>query len=183
MPCTRSTWLPIWTKTITSVSCVRVAFVWHSSFRQRWTIPSPWSPMPSSKTWSKWIAGETSFSTLEYMNTEKIESFLRRRRVPNFDGVFSIDSLPDRPRLLVCNTDTSDGPGRHWVCISVERGRGEFFDSFGCRSDEKFERYMERHCSSWTFNDRQLQSVVSRFADTIASIIARFVVEVSTCAR
>ena len=66
MPCTRSTWLPIWTKTITSVSCVRVAFVWHSSFRQRWTIPSPWSPMPSSKTWSKWIARETSFSTLKY---------------------------------------------------------------------------------------------------------------------
>jgi len=97
------------------------------------------------------------------MNAEEIESFLRRRHVPNFDGVFSIDTLPDRPRLLVCNTDTSDGPGRHWVCISVERGRGEFFDSFGRRPDEKFERYMERHCSSWTFDDRQLQSVVSRF--------------------
>ena len=67
------------------------------------------------------------------MNAEEIERFLRRRRVSHFDGVFSIDTLPDRPRMLVCNTDTSDGPDRHWVCISIERGRGEFFDSFGRR--------------------------------------------------
>jgi len=58
------------------------------------------------------------------MNAEEIEQFLRRRSVPHFDGVFSIDTLPERPRLLVCNTDTSDGPGRHWVCICIEHGRG-----------------------------------------------------------
>jgi len=97
------------------------------------------------------------------MNAEEIERFLRRRSVPHFDGVFSIDTLPDRSRLLVCNTDTSDGPGRHWVCICIERGRGEFFDFFGRRRNETFERYMNRHCSSWTCNDRHLQSVVSRF--------------------
>ena len=62
------------------------------------------------------------------MNAEEIERFLRCRRVPHFDGVFSIDTLPHRPRLLVCNTDTSDGPGRHWVCICIESGRGGFFD-------------------------------------------------------
>ena len=54
------------------------------------------------------------------MNMDEIEEFLRRRRVPNFDGVFSIDTLPDRPRLLVCNTDPSDKPGRHWVAIYVD---------------------------------------------------------------
>jgi len=77
------------------------------------------------------------------MNTDEIEEFLRRRRVSNFDGVFSMDTLPENPRLLVCYTDTSDRPGRHWICIYVERGRGEFFDSFDRRADEKFERYID----------------------------------------
>ena len=45
------------------------------------------------------------------MNTQEIDRFLRQR-LPDFDGVFSIDTLPERPRLLVCNTDPSDEPGR-----------------------------------------------------------------------
>jgi len=93
------------------------------------------------------------------MNTDEIERKLSRR----IDGVFSIDTLPDKPRLLVCNTDPSDKPGQHWVCIHVEDGRGEYFDSFGRRPTTLFERYLNRHCCSWTFNDRQLQSVVSKF--------------------
>ena len=35
--------------------------------------------------------------------------------------------------------------------------------SFGRRPTENFERYLNRHCSSWTFNRRQLQSVISKF--------------------
>jgi len=38
------------------------------------------------------------------MNLDEIDCFLRAR-VRDFDGVFSIDNLPDDPRLLVCNTD------------------------------------------------------------------------------
>ena len=93
------------------------------------------------------------------MNSDEIERFLSRR-LTDFDGVFSIDTLPDRPRLLVCNTDPSDKPGRHWVAIYVDDdgNRGEFFDSFGRRPDDVFERYMNRHCSSWIFNGRQLQA-------------------------
>jgi len=98
------------------------------------------------------------------MNTREIESTLRGC-VKNFDGVFSVDTLPDEPHLLVCNTDPSDRPGRHWVCIFVddENGRGEFFDSFGRGPDTLMERYMNGHCYSWSYNRRQLQSVVSRF--------------------
>jgi len=36
-----------------------------------------------------------------------------------YDGVFSVDTLPSMPRLLVCNTDPSYMPGRHWICIYV----------------------------------------------------------------
>ena len=75
------------------------------------------------------------------MNTDEIDHILRRH-----------DTLPEKPRLLVCNTDASDKPGQHWICMHFENGRGEYFDSFGRRSTANFERYMNRHCSSWTFN-------------------------------
>ena len=49
------------------------------------------------------------------MNTEEIDRILRRH-VRDFDGVFSADTLSEKPRLLVCNTDASDKPGQHWIC-------------------------------------------------------------------
>jgi len=96
------------------------------------------------------------------MNSIETEHVLRRH-VVDFDGVFSDDTLPNKPRLLISNTDPSDKPGRHWICIYIKDGRGEFFDSFGRRPSVVFERYLNRHCSFWTFNQRQLQSVVSKF--------------------
>ena len=96
------------------------------------------------------------------MNAKEIDRFVSRR-VKDFDGVFSVDTLPDRPRILVANTDPSNEPGRHWVCIRIEGGRGEFFDSFGRRPNALFGRYLNRHCWLWTYNDRQIQSVTSKF--------------------
>jgi len=97
------------------------------------------------------------------MNTEEIERVLRRLCVGDFDGIFSADNLRENPRLLVVNTDSANRPGRHWVCMCVDEGYGEYFDSFGRPPTANFERYLHRHCSSWTFNSRQLQSVISRF--------------------
>jgi len=96
------------------------------------------------------------------MNSDEIDRFLRAR-VRDFDGVFSIDTLPDDARLLVCNTDPFNKPGRHWIAIYIRDGRREFFDSFGRRPNIDFELYMNRHCVSWNFNDRQLQSIISKF--------------------
>ena len=82
------------------------------------------------------------------MNSVEIDRFLRPR-LRHFDGVFSIDNLPDDPRLLVCNTDPSDKPGRHWIAIYVDDdGRVDFFDSFGRRPIHYLERYMNRNCLS-----------------------------------
>ena len=97
------------------------------------------------------------------MNTEDIDRLLRRVCAKDFDGVFSADTLPENPRLLVVNTDPAHSPGRHWVCMYVDDGYGEYFDSFGMPPTANFERYLNRHCSSSTFNRRQLQSVISRF--------------------
>jgi len=57
------------------------------------------------------------------MNSDEIERFLRAH-VRDFDGVFSIDNLPDDHHLLVCNTDPSYKPGRNWIAIYIEHGRG-----------------------------------------------------------
>jgi hypothetical protein len=62
------------------------------------------------------------------MNTVDIDTLLNAdsicRRI--FQGVFSIDTLSSKPRLLVCNTDPSTKPGRHWAAIYVsEDGCGE----------------------------------------------------------
>ena len=38
----------------------------------------------------------------------------------NFQGVFSADTLPINPRLLVCNTDPSTKLGDHWIAVHVD---------------------------------------------------------------
>jgi hypothetical protein len=100
------------------------------------------------------------------MNTIEIEAFIAgdQQCAAVFQGVFSVDTLPSTPRLLICNTDPSYEPGQHWIAICVDdRGIGEFFDSFGRRPTADFKRYMDEHCSYWTFNSRQLQSIISSF--------------------
>jgi len=96
------------------------------------------------------------------LNSDEIDRFLRAR-VRDFAGVFSIDNLPDDLHLLLCNTDPSNKLGRHWIAIDIDDGRGEFFDTFGRRPNIDFKRYMNRQCVSWNFNDRQLQSIISKF--------------------
>ena len=97
------------------------------------------------------------------MNTEEIDRVLRRECAKDFDGVFSADNLPEKPRLFFVNTDPAHSPGGNWVCMCVDDGYGEYFDSIGRPPTANFERYLKEHCSAWTFNRRQLQSVISRF--------------------
>jgi len=98
------------------------------------------------------------------MNSGEIERFLRLTCGDKFQGVFSSDTLPSRPRLLVCNTDPHYLPGTHWIAIYVDKyGHGEYFDSFGRAPAAVFCDYMNRHCRVWTFNNKQLQSIISQF--------------------
>jgi hypothetical protein len=101
------------------------------------------------------------------MDTRDIERFLHQDRVCRmmFQGVFSCDTLPRNPHLLICNTDPSYEPGKHWIAIHVDgHGRGEYFDSFGRPPNEHFRQYMNKHCGNrWTYNKRHLQSIISSF--------------------
>ena len=84
------------------------------------------------------------------MDTIEIERFIRADTACRhiFQGVFSADTLPGRPRLLVCNTDESTKPGQHWIAIHVDTdGRGEYFDSFGRAPNKHFETFMNIHCT------------------------------------
>ena len=98
------------------------------------------------------------------MNSLEIERILNANCL-QFLGVYSCDTLPDGDvrGLLVCNTDPHDQPGEHWVAMYFDEKRGEYFDSFGRPPPKLFKDYMNRHCKRWTFNERQLQSVCSRF--------------------
>ena len=103
------------------------------------------------------------------MNGARIESILRKdakcRRM--FLGVFPSDRLPNRfdsPALMVCNTDPHDKPGEHWIAIYVEDdGYGEYFDSFGLPPKAIFRTFLNRNCRNWIFNNKHVQSAISRF--------------------
>jgi len=89
------------------------------------------------------------------MNTDEIERFLEANSVCRrvFQGVVSVNTLPNRPSLWVCNTDKSTKPGQHCIAIHVETdGRREYYDSFGHRPIKHFEAYINKQCIVWTFS-------------------------------
>ena len=104
------------------------------------------------------------------MNTLDIDRLMSN--TAGYRGTFSCDTLPSplssgdgRQRLMIVNTNPSDEPGEHWVALYVDSTgrRGEYFDSFGQRPATIFADYMNNSCSDyWTYNKRQLQSIVSR---------------------
>jgi len=98
------------------------------------------------------------------MNTDQLDRAICLY-AKRFDGVFSSNRLPTKPRLMVCNTDPSDEAGEHWIAIYVydDGHYGKYFDSPGRAPTRTFERYMNEHCREWIYNCKQLQSIVSRF--------------------
>jgi hypothetical protein len=76
------------------------------------------------------------------MNTKEIDQFVRGDRASRgiFQGVFSADTLPDKPRLLVCNTDPSSKPGSHWIVIFIDLKGAE---NISIRSGANRQRYLK----------------------------------------
>lgn len=69
-----------------------------------------------------------------------------------FVGVFAADTLPEKeyPGAYVCNTDTSNQPGRHWLAFfSPRSGQLESFDSFG-----RHPGTYSTHISEWVGKDK-----------------------------
>ena len=70
------------------------------------------------------------------MNTKQLWNALCLNPVTNqyFDGIYSADTLKEireKPDLIICNTDTSNKPGEHWVLFFFSDNSVDFFDSLG----------------------------------------------------
>ena len=76
------------------------------------------------------------------MNTKQLYNALTLNAYTNkyFDGIYSIDTLKDineKPELIICNTDPSDKPGKHWVLF--------FFNDYG----SEFCDFVNKFAKSW----------------------------------
>ena len=70
------------------------------------------------------------------MNTKQLWNALTHNPETNyyFDGIFSADtlnSIRDKPELIICNTDPSNRPGKHWVLFFFKGRSVDFYDSLG----------------------------------------------------
>ena len=87
------------------------------------------------------------------MDTEQIERLLAEDSYTKsiVVGVLAKDCLPKTgivryPAAFVCNTQASDKPGQHWICMFRQ---GEFV------------YFLEKNSVTWSFNEKTLQSPLS----------------------
>lgn len=70
------------------------------------------------------------------MDGVQLFTALKLNKITNkyFDGIFSKDHLHEivkKPALVICNTDKSNMPGKHWLLFMFKGDNVYFFDSLG----------------------------------------------------
>jgi hypothetical protein len=98
------------------------------------------------------------------MDNYEINSFLKKYR--NYIGTFPRDKLPKNMPVnsgCIINTDTSKGPGEHWVSVYLDEYGAEYFDSFGLIPMHKeIIRFLDRISpNGWWYNRITFQSLHS----------------------
>ena len=82
-----------------------------------------------------------------------------------FKGVYPKDQLPtvEYPGSYVVYTNRSTAPGEHWVAMLFNNQRfAEYFDSYGLHPIvHGLTDFLDSHSSSWTYNSKTLQSLIS----------------------
>lgn len=110
------------------------------------------------------------------MNILKSDSFTKTV----FTDVLPSDRLPHeirkRPRGFVLNVDPSNKPGSHWIAIYLTAdGKGEFWDSYGEKPgfySQNFSQFLNKQCSTFTWNKRVLQAPSSNVCGQYALFFA-----------
>ena len=103
------------------------------------------------------------------MNPKEISDYLNRDPECSkmFYEVYPADKIPNLrslPAVIVCNTDTSNKRGEHWIVSYFDKNRrGEYFDSFGRSPFEHFKIFLDEIYVEWIWNERQIQGVISKF--------------------
>jgi hypothetical protein len=83
-----------------------------------------------------------------------------------FRGVYAINRLPKNvmyPSVIVVNTDTSDGPGMHWLCIIYSKNKSAFlYCPLGMHPKiYGLATYLNSTSIRWNYNKCQHQSLNS----------------------
>ena len=83
-----------------------------------------------------------------------------------FTGVYPRDLLPNNvkyPCSFVLNTDSSKGPGKHWLAIYYDHaGHATFFDSFGFPPVYYgLENYLDKTAIKWSHNSVKIQHLLT----------------------
>ena len=119
------------------------------------------------------------------MNTTQIKKALDSdKQIKHaFAGVFAADMIPSivpqYPYLIVCNSDTSIGPGEHWLLIYICKDKkGIFFDSMGHSPGYYgkgcFTKFLDDNCIFWEYNKKQLQSMYSHVCGQYCLVFAYY---------
>lgn len=105
------------------------------------------------------------------MDTVQLTSLARSCPLTSkyFRGVYASDTLPPKPSpnsTYICNLDSSDMPGSHWVSFYVPPGQSkaiEYFDPYGLDALPHFERHFLGSSAKdfYTYNTRTIQNLSS----------------------
>lgn len=105
---------------------------------------------------------------MQELNTNQLVKLIQKDRLASrhFKGVYSRDKLPIKityPASLIFNTDTSQGPGEHWIALYYNsHGSCYFYDPLGLPPKVyNMGSYLTRTSKRWTWNRDQHQSINS----------------------
>ena len=108
------------------------------------------------------------------MNTNEISEYLNRDLICStiFYGVYLANKIPillqSLPALIVCYAGTSSRPKAHWIVLYDDKNyRGEYLDSMNRFQTKWFKPFLDVNCIRRTGNEKQLQSVISKFCGHI----------------
>ena len=104
----------------------------------------------------------TGMNTLQILNVLKNDPFTKSVFTDVLPSDLLLNQIQKKPRGFILNEDTSNGPGTHWISIYITAdGKGEFFDSYGEPPEfysRNFETFLEDYSSTFTWNEKTLQS-------------------------
>lgn len=101
------------------------------------------------------------------MNTKQIWQALTNNvfTLQQFNGVYSKDTLKEikvKPTLIICNTDPSSKPGKHWVLFYCNKDNSiDFFDSLGKKPSHygcEFTEFLQRFSNCYYIVNTTIQS-------------------------
>ena len=79
------------------------------------------------------------------LNNFEFEDAAKQLKIPNFRGVFLLDTLPKKPNKKECgivNFDKSGGPGTHWVAWYKNGKTKIYLDSYSVQPPKEVINYL-----------------------------------------